>query len=148
MSRTVPRTTASEERVSPSTERATASAPSAGLATSSAAIIVSFLMGSLSYTYPDLFHKPSGLLEKFRKKRGRLIPRRAKMRRSMRILAPTLRLLPALVLGVLLAAPSGARAQGFIQTERLHRSKMFTVSWEYSFPTTSLQSNQIGRAHV
>ncbi len=44
---------------------------------------------------------------------------------------------------VILAAPAGARAQGFIQTERLHRSKMFTVSWEYSFPTTSLQSNLV-----
>ena len=43
----------------------------------------------------------------------------------------------------LLSAPGGARADGFIQTERLHRSKMFTLSWEYSIPTTSLQTNLV-----
>jgi hypothetical protein len=56
---------------------------------------------------------------------------------------PTSRSIRRLLLSLALLAPVAARADGFIQTERLHRSKILTFAWEYSFPTLSLSSDFI-----
>jgi hypothetical protein len=48
-----------------------------------------------------------------------------------------------LVLVAALALPALASADGYIQTERLHRSKILTFAWEYSIPVMSLSSDFI-----
>jgi hypothetical protein len=51
-----------------------------------------------------------------------------------------------LLLSLALALPALAQAEGFIQTERLHRSKLLSFAWEYSFPTQSLSSDFISQS--
>jgi hypothetical protein len=46
-----------------------------------------------------------------------------------------------LFLAAAMLLPFAARADGYIQTERLYRSKLFSISWEYSIPVTSLRAN-------
>jgi hypothetical protein len=52
-------------------------------------------------------------------------------------------ILRLLLLSLVLLAPLASRADGFIQTERLHRSKILTFAWEYSLPMQSLRSDFI-----
>jgi hypothetical protein len=58
----------------------------------------------------------------------------------------TFRLARRLVIALALALPVLAHADGFIQTERLHRSKLLSFAWEYSFPTQSLSSDFISQS--
>ena len=56
---------------------------------------------------------------------------------------PTSRSILRLLLSLALLAPVAARAEGFIQTERLHRSKLLSFAWEYSIPTQSLRADLV-----
>jgi len=56
---------------------------------------------------------------------------------------PTPRLIRHLFLALALLVPFGARPDGFIQTERLHRSKILTLAWDYSIPMQSLRSDLV-----
>ena len=48
-----------------------------------------------------------------------------------------------LLLAAALSLPAPARADGFIQTSQLYRSKLFSVSWEYSIPVLNLRSSLV-----
>jgi hypothetical protein len=49
----------------------------------------------------------------------------------------------SLLLAAVLSLPALARADGYIQTSRLYRSTLFSVSWEYSIPVGSLRTNLV-----
>jgi hypothetical protein len=56
---------------------------------------------------------------------------------------PTSRSILRRLLPLLLLVPTGAHAEGFIQTERLHRSKLLSFSWDYSIPMQSLRADLV-----
>ena len=57
---------------------------------------------------------------------------------------PNFRTLRHVLLSLALLAPTLARADdGFIQTERVHRSKMLSFAWEYAIPTGSLRADLV-----
>jgi hypothetical protein len=58
------------------------------------------------------------------------------------------RTLRFLLLGVALLFPLAGRADGYIQTSRLYRSTLFSVSWEYAIPLGSLRSGFIDQGSV
>ena len=60
----------------------------------------------------------------------------------------TLSLLRLLLASALLLLPLAPRADGFIQTERLHRSRLFSISWEYGIPVLALRADLVSAGSV
>ena len=58
------------------------------------------------------------------------------------------RTLRFLLIGAWMLLPLAAHADGYIQTSRLYRSTLFSVSWEYSIPVTSLRANLVSAGSV
>ena len=61
------------------------------------------------------------------------------------MLRPRASVPPVLLAALLLAAPAAARADGFIQTERLHRASLLSLAWEYGVPTLGLRADLVSR---
>jgi hypothetical protein len=53
-----------------------------------------------------------------------------------------------LLLAAALLLPLGAHADGFIQTTRLHRSRLIAISWEYAIPVLALRSGLVSSGSV
>jgi len=49
-------------------------------------------------------------------------------------------MLPRILLLVVLALPSAAKAEGYLYSEFAPRRTLYTVAWEYGFPTLALRS--------
>jgi hypothetical protein len=53
-----------------------------------------------------------------------------------------------LLASALLLVPLEAHAEGFIQTARLHRSRLLSISWEYAIPVGTLRSDLVSAGSV